>query len=129
LTSLSLVGLGIGSNIEVRGQLSDLVLYNENIQKLNLRGNNLIKIKPFIQNLVRNCNSNIQKLVLSENDYEMFDFNEFLNMIEKESVLCQRHHFKLRFVCFSNCPNLYPFEFKIKKKLDEFYQVRRKVFI
>jgi hypothetical protein len=129
LTHLSLVDLGMGNSIEIREQISDFIIYNESLVKLNLRGNNLIKIRPMIQNLIRNCNSNIQKLILSDNDYEVYDIIEMLGLIEKDSLFNERQHFKLRYVCFSNCTNLYPFEFKIKKILDEFYQKRRKVFI
>jgi hypothetical protein len=129
LTNLSLIDLGLGNSIEVREQISDLIIYNETLIKLNLRENNLCKIKPLMTNLVRNCNSNLQKLVLSANDYEMFDFNTMLELMDKESMFGTRTHFKLRLLIISNCPNLYPFEFKIKKKLDEFYQKRRKVFI
>jgi hypothetical protein len=52
-----------------------------------------------------------------------------LELIEKESEFGVRQNFKLRFIAISNCPNLYPFEFKMKRKLDEFYKKRRKVYI
>jgi hypothetical protein len=65
LKRLSLVDLNIGESIESREMLSDMILYNETLIKLNISGNKLIKIKPLIQNLARNCLSNIQKLVLS----------------------------------------------------------------
>ena len=129
LKNLSLIDLDIGENIEQREVLSNFILYNETLIKLNLTGNKLIKIKPLMQNLVRNCASNIQKLVLSKNDYEIYDFNVMLETMEKESLFGQRQNFKLRFIGISNCPNLYPFEFKMKKKLDEFYKQRRKVFV
>ena len=75
LKHLSLVDLNLGETAEQRDVLSTFFLYNETLTKINLSGNKLIKIKPLFQNLVRNCASNIQKLILSNNDYEVYDFN------------------------------------------------------
>jgi hypothetical protein len=52
-----------------------------------------------------------------------------LSIIEQDSVYGERHNFKLRYLSISNCSNLYPFEFKIKSKLDQFYLKNRKIFI
>lgn len=90
----------------------------------------MIKPKQLFTNLVRNRNSKVYKLVLSNNDFEMYDFNEMLKIIDEDSVFGDRQHFKLRFLALSNCPNLSPFEFKMKSRLDEFYSRRkRKTFI
>lgn len=80
-----------------------MILYNETLIKINLRGNHLIKVKQLIVNLARNRNSNLQILNLSNNDFEMFDVNDILAAIEDDSVFMSRQHFKLRYLTLSNC--------------------------
>ena len=80
-----------------------MILYNETLIKINLRGNHLIKVKQLIVNLARNRNSNLQILNLSNNDFEMFDVNDILAAIEDDSVFMSREHFKLRYLTLSNC--------------------------
>lgn len=70
--------------------IADLIIFNENIDKLNLAGNHIQKIKPIFENLVRNRNSNLQKFVLSENDMEVYDVKDILRTIDKDSLYGQR---------------------------------------
>lgn len=92
--------------------------------------NKLVKVKPLMENLSRNCKSSLQKLDLSQNLYEMHDFNEILRILDQDSVFAKRQYFKLRYLNISCCENLSPFEFKLKSKLDEFYQNnKRKLYI
>ena len=129
IEKLSLVDLSLGQNIETRQQIADIFLYNETLKKINLSGNNLIKAKLLISNLVLNMNSNIEILKLSNNDYDFYDFTEILKQLDLNSQFGNKQYFKLRYLTISNCPNLSPFEFKLRAKLDEFYEKRRKVFI
>jgi hypothetical protein len=67
---------------------------------------------------------------LSRNDWEIYDVVEMLKLIDGNSQFgSKRHHFALRMVSFTDCPNIWPMEFKVKAKLDEFYQKRRKLLI
>lgn len=129
LRKLTLKRLDLGLNIEMRQHIADLVVYNENIDKLNLAGNSIQKIRPIFENLVRNRNSNLQKFVLSENDMEVYDVKDILRTIDKDSLYGQRQHFKLRFLTISNCKPLISKEREVKALLDDFYKQRRKVFI
>ena len=121
LKKLSLVNLGLGNDCDARMGLATVVLYHDSLVSLNLKNNNLIKLKPLIENLVRNGNSNILKLNLSQNSYDEFDFSELLRLIDMDSVFGKRQYFKLRYVCLSNCKKLAPIEAKLQEKLDSFY--------
>lgn len=122
LRSLTLKRLDLGHKIEMRQQIADIIVYNENIEKLNLCGNHIQKIKPIFENLVRNRKSNLQKFVLSENNMELYDVKDILRTIDKDSLYGERQHFKLRFLTISNCKPLISKEQEVKALLDDFYK-------
>lgn len=139
MRSLSLIDLDLGGNPEggtlkttttQKQLIADIVLYNETLRKLDLSGNKLSRLKPLFENLVRNRNSQIQKLVLSRNDWEVREIGEMHKAMDKESLFGgERQHFQLRLVNLNDCPALDSQQIETKKKLDEFYEKRRKVLV
>ena len=121
--------MNLGKDGDTRSMVADIFLYNENLNKINLSGNNLFKLKIMFKNISRNYNLNLSKLILSRNDFDMFDFRDMIEILEPYTKFGEKQYFKLRYISLSSCPNLWPFENKMKEKLDEFYKVSRKVFI
>ena len=78
LQKLTLRHLGLGKKMSQNVLTSSLILYNESIKKLDLRGNSLTNLRVMTNNLVQNLNSKIQRLYLSENDFEVYDVKEML---------------------------------------------------
>ena len=103
IKKLSLVSLGLGSSIGLRQMVSDLPLYNECLTSLNIQYNGMCKMKPLIENIIRNRFSNLSRLILSGNDYDIHDLKEMLKLLDtKDTIFGERQHFKLRYIDISN---------------------------
>lgn len=91
IKKLSLVNLDLGRSIELRQMISDLPLYNEYLTSLNIQFNKMIKLKPLIQNVIRNRLSQLSRLIISGNHYDIYDLKEMLALLNtKDTIFGER---------------------------------------
>ena len=128
ITKLAFRNMNIGEFPLHNEYLGDLMLYNTTLEVLDLSNNQIAKLEKFFPNLVRNGDSNILHINLSNNKVEIEDFAAFLKLIDKPSSF-NNLHFMLRLLNLSNNP-MQAFDMKIEKMLTEFYNNQhRKLFI